>query len=519
VHLLAGRLAHDRGHFEAARAEYQEARRCLESLRSNIHTEELKIAFAKNRLQVYEALVDLYLTEDANQESTANALECVEAAKSRSMIEMIFHSGQTLPMGDTGQSELVRRIRDLREDLNWYYHRIEQEQLRTEGSSQNHVHNLQRQVRSREDELLKTLRELPAHERENATLETSAGFSLDRLQACLPECAAIVEYFSVGDRLIAIVVTKKGIAIRPVSLMSRVASHLHLLRYQLSKFRIGSAYIERFQDSLRQTTEGHLESLYDELLAPLQPLLEVDHIVFVPHGSLHFLPFHALRRKSQYLCDAYTVSYAPSATIFALCQEKSPGQKTRSLVMGIPDQRTPHISFEVQAVAAKLPRSVLLIGERATSTFLREQGGDFGVLHIATHGVYRQDNPMFSGIRLGDGYLNLYDLYQMRLAARLVTLSGCATGMNVVAAGDELIGLQRGLFCAGATTLLLSLWDVHDQSTAELMKSFYERYLASHDMPEALRHAMLEIRERLPHPYYWAPFVLVGKLTETKALT
>jgi len=71
---------------------------------------------------------------------------------------------------------------------------------------------------------------------------------------------------------------------------------------------------------------------------------------------------------------------------------------------------------------------------------------------------------MFSGIRLGDGYLNLYDLYQMRFDARLVTLSGCATGMNFVAAGDELLGLQRGLFCAGATTLLLSLWDVHDQS-------------------------------------------------------
>src|SRR5262249_60086852 len=88
-----------------------------------------------------------------------------------------------------------------------------------------------------------------------------------------------------------------------------------------------------------------------------------------------------------------------------------------------------------------------------------------------------QDNPMFSGIRLGDGYLNLYDLYQMRLNARLVTLSGCATGMNFVAAGDELLGLQRGLFSAGATTLLLSLWDVHDESTARLMRHFYKRHI------------------------------------------
>jgi len=160
----------------------------------------------------------------------------------------------------------------------------------------------------------------------------------------------------------------------------------------------------------------------------------------------------------------------------------------------------------------------LLLDAEASSAALRERGGEAGVLHIATHGVYRQDNPMFSGIRLGDGYLNLYDLYQMRLPARLVTLSGCATGMNVVAAGDELLGLQRGLFCAGATTLLLSLWDVHDKSTAELMSHFYKQYVRSKNAAVALRHSMLELRSRYPHPYYWAPFVLFGKLTENKSI-
>ena len=125
---------------------------------------------------------------------------------------------------------------------------------------------------------------------------------------------------------------------------------------------------------------------------------------------------------------------------------------------------------------------------------------------------------MFSGIRLGDGYLNLYDLYQMKLNARLVTLSGCATGMNFVAAGDELLGLQRGLFCAGATTLLLSLWDVHDESTAQLMSYFYQHYIQKAKMADALRHAMRELRQSKPHPFYWAPFVLVGKLTDSIGL-
>jgi CHAT domain-containing protein len=121
---------------------------------------------------------------------------------------------------------------------------------------------------------------------------------------------------------------------------------------------------------------------------------------------------------------------------------------------------------------------------------------------------------MFSGIRLGDGYLNLYDLYQMRLGANLVTLSGCATGMNLVAAGDELLGLQRGLFCAGASSLLLSLWDVHDRSTAVLMQEFYKNYIQSEDMARSLQVAMQNLRSENPHPYFWAPFVLVGKVNE-----
>jgi len=126
---------------------------------------------------------------------------------------------------------------------------------------------------------------------------------------------------------------------------------------------------------------------------------------------------------------------------------------------------------------------------------------------------------MFSSIRMGDGYLNLYDLYEMRLPSKLVTLSGCATGMNFVSAGDELLGLQRGLFCAGASSLLLSLWDVHDQSTAKLMEAFYRNYIASQDLAGALQSAMKQLREENPHPYFWAPFVLSGKVAENNSVS
>jgi CHAT domain-containing protein len=518
AHFLRGQLAQGRGDRSAALAAYGEARKALETLRSRLHSEELKISFVKNRLQVYEALVDLHLSGESGDDAAAEAFACIEAAKSRSMTEMIFQSGQSLPMGDAGQSELVRRIRDLREELNWYYHRIELEQLRPEESSSKRLQQLHEKAVSHENELLRTLRELPANEREYATLEAPADFSLARLQSTLPSGTALVEYYSTGDRLIAVVVTRDTIKITAVSVLSRVVHFLHLLRFQLSKFRMGAAYAHRFEQPLLSATQGHLEALYAELIAPIREELHAKHLIFVPHGALHFLPFHALRTGNEYLCDAHTISYAPSATVFALCQEKSGSDIPNSLVMGIPDERAPHILNEVQSVATLLPHPELFLGSRATSQILRERGSASNLLHIATHGTYRQDNPMFSGIRLGDGYLNLYDLYQIRLPAKLVTLSGCATGMNFVSAGDELLGLQRGLFCAGATSLLLSLWDVHDESTSALMQAFYRKYIETAHMAGALQFAMKQLREQNPHPYFWAPFVLVGKLAENKAV-
>jgi len=432
---------------------------------------------------------------------------------------MIFQSGQSLPLGESGQSDLVRRIRDLREELNWYYHRIELEQLRPEEKSGERLDTLQKKAQSHEKELLRTLRELPARERENTTLEAPSGLSVEQLQSALPPDATLIEYFSSGDRILASVLNHDEIKILPVTVLPRVTHILQLLRFQLSKFRMGDDYVRKFEDPLLRATQSHLESLYDELIAPLRQFYRGNRLIFVPHGPLHFLPFHALKTGDDYLCDSFTISYAPSASVFFACQEKPASANSRSLVFGIADERAPQILQEAQSVAALLPHSSLRTGNEATSSVLREQGPQTGLLHIATHGVYRQDNPMFSGIRLGDGYLNLFDLYQMRLNANLVTLSGCATGMNFVAAGDELLGLQRGLFYAGASTLLLSLWDVHDQSTAQLMQFFYREYLRTGEMAGALQSAMQALRQQNPHPYFWAPFVLVGKLTDSKGFS
>ncbi len=510
AHFLMGQIQQASGHFAGAYDSCQKARESLETLRSSLHGEELKIAFMKNRLEVYESLVELCLMRAERPDGTAESFGYIEMAKSRSLAELLMRSGPAIRPADAGQSDLVRRIREMREELNWYYRRIEIEQLRAEEPSSERIEKLQKEALAHENELLHVLRELP--QSESAT-HGPAIRSLDAIRASLPQHSALIEYFSLKDQFIAAVVTQDDLKIVPLTPVSRVINLLRMLHFQISKFRLGADYARTFEKSMLGVVQSHLRQLYEEILAPVRAHLSARHLVIVPHGVLHYLPFHALLDGTGYLIDSFTISYAPSASIFAHCQEKPAHSTGRSLVLGIPDARAPLILEEVRAVAKILPDAQLFVGAQANEQLLRDEGLQSRLIHIATHGKFRQDNPMFSGIRLGDAYLNLYDLYQLKLNAELVTLSGCATGMNVVTPGDELLGLIRGLLYAGAHSLLLTLWDVHDQSTSDFMTRFYRRFQEGQGKAAALRSAMIELRETYPHPYHWAPFALIGKVS------
>jgi len=258
-----------------------------------------------------------------------------------------------------------------------------------------------------------------------------------------------------------------------------------------------------------KSTHVHLRNLHAELLAPLN-LPSGSDIVIVPHELLHRVPFHALHDGDEYVIDSHQVSYAPSATIYKLCGGRQVDTRGDSLILGIPDARAPFILQEVETVARLVSNPRLHVGAAATAAALREEGSTSELIHIATHGHFREDSPLFSRIRLGDGYLTLYDLYTLRLPADLVTVSGCETGLNVADRGDELGGLVRGLLSAGARSLLLALWNVHDQSAASFMAAFYRNRRKGGTKAASLRNAMVELRAEYPHPYHWAPFVLIG---------
>jgi tetratricopeptide (TPR) repeat protein len=510
--LLLGQIEQAQGNFRAAYESYQKARTALESLRSSLGRDELKISFMKNRTELYERLVELCLGGHLKGASNEEAFDYIERAKSRSLTELIFQRHHALPEARPGQSELVHKIRDLREELNWYQHRIELEQLRSGGISEKRVAQLHTEAQAREKELLRVLGELPESEAGAAALSLQGQIPLEKIRSVLRDDESIVEYFFLGESILAAILTKHSLEILPITTVSRVSESLRLLRFQLGKFQSRPGSVDSSSgSSLYRATVAHLGELYNELIAPIRKQLNARHLVFVPHGILHYLPFHALHDGERFLIDSYTVSYAPSAAVYALCHRQNRKQGNGSLILGVPDAQAPLIQQEVEAVHRALPGSELFLGETANHDLLFRMAPERRLIHIATHGNFRPDNPMFSGIRLSDGYLYLYEFYHMQLSAELVALSGCATGLNVVAAGDELLGLIRGALYAGARSLMLSLWDVNDRSTAEFMNLFYRRLGQSKNNATALAEAAKELREHYPHPYYWAPFVLVGK--------
>ena len=512
AHLQSGRVYEASGDLQQSRDAYHAACRQLETLRSSLQGEELRISFMKDRLEVYERLVRLCLQRGLTGPPAEEAVGYIEQAKSRSLLDAIFGRAQPLPSRAAGDKRFEPLILRLRGELNWYYHRIELEQFRQEGVSVDRIANLWEQARAREDALLRVVRETRPTAAEAQLGLNPAPMTIAGIRAALDPGSVLVEYFQTGEQILAAVLTRETVEIVPLTKVQRIRNSVRMLQFQLAKFRLGPAYTGKLETQLRRAAERRLQELYQELIAPLRSTLKGRHVVFAPHGLLHYVPLHALHDGNEYVIDRFSVSYVPSASIYPYCRGKRAPRSGRSLILGVQDSKAPWISREVQEVASVVRDPHLLLGDKATEEALRNLGPTSRQIHIATHGYFRSDNPMFSSVRLANGHLSLYDLYNLRLPVDLLTLSGCATGLNVVAAGDELMGMARGLLYSGAHTLLLTLWDVHDSSTADFMRDFY--FHLNNGMTNkarALKTAMLELRRRYAHPFHWAPFVLVGK--------
>ena len=507
---VLGLIREAQGDPQGAYAAYERSRTGLEQLRSHLGAEHQRVAFLQDKLAVYESLVAIGLTSGPERDREAAAFACIEQAKSRSLADLIaFRTGSLAPRVDSGRGDDVPR---LRQQVNWHTRQIELEELKGEDRSGRRIDTLRRRARTLENRLIKSVQAVQAADQEFAAVQGGAAFTLDEIREVVTPGTVLLEYYEARGQIYACVISHEPLHIVAVASVVAVRRLLRLLQFQLSKCALGARYPGAAPDRFTGATEAHLAELYTMLVAPIRDRLQADHLVIVPHGLLHSVPFHALFDGAGFLVDAFTISYAPSASVYRLCCAKRPRANGEALIMGVPDARAPHIVDEVRAVSRAFPRARVFLGEEATAERLSTLGPTSPFIHLATHGLFRRDNPMFSSIRLGSGPLNVIDLYELGLSAELVTLSGCSTGLSTVVAGDELVGLVRGLLYAGAQAVLVTLWDAFDMSTADFMESFYQHLRSSPNKARAARLAMQDLRAKYPHPFYWAPFILVGQV-------
>lgn len=292
-------------------------------------------------------------------------------------------------------------------------------------------------------------------------------------------------------------------------------------------------------------------SAYDLLLAPAEARLRgITHLIIVPDGPLWRLPFQALKTpRGAFLIEEKAVSYAPSVAALVTLEERRRSRKIQTpslLALGDPQltalstastgtspkrneglARLPEAGREVAALRTLYgaSRSTVLTDSAATEAALRARAPQATVLHLATHGVLDNKSPMYSHLLLApgtsgsandDGKLEAWELMEMGLTADVAVLSACQTAGGGPGFGEGLMGLSWSLFASGASTAVVSQWEVDSASTTALMLVFHRQLLASKlndgASARALQQASLSLLKQpaYRHPFYWAGFVSIG---------
>lgn len=505
------------GRADRAIDEWTAAAECVESIRGTLQAERMRSMLVGGRMDVFESAAVALLDRGAPGDVDA-AFTYVERSKGRALLDRItaeveFRSGGS-ECTDAKQDQLITEFASVRADLNALYSRMADES-RTSAAQDSH----------RRDEIREKQRRLAEIETRLSNVLGVAGLfappdSVALIRANIPKGTALIEYVQARSEVFAFVLTRDAThVIRRLATPAEIAAIAKRVRFQLERaMRPGATEGER---GLRLIDEARRElaALGDTLFRSAREHVgDAAKLLFIPHGVLHSMPLHAMVIDGKYLVDSYEIGYAPSAGVWSqLATRRRDHADTRrqsggGLIVGVADEHAPRIHEEVNAVAAVTGIANKLCGESATVAAVSSALRDAEIAHIACHGAFAPGDPFASGLRLHDRWMNLHDVFDLRLRARLITLSGCQTGLSAVDVGDELVGLLRGFLAAGANALLVSLWAVNDESTTRLMTTFYQH--AAYNQPgavaQALRAAQREVMKQNPHPYFWAPFVLLG---------
>ena len=508
-----GKLAAGLEDFRQAEKHFRQAIKLIEMMRAPLAAEEFRMAFLSDKLAPYENLAKIYLTE----KKFGKAFSTVEKARARVLAESL---GDSIQMTESGQnrvsSKLSKKLQALREELNWFYSRINR-------ADEIEIKNLQAEAKKREKQIADVMRQIESTRANDEPVSRNrAGFSgqtsadnaaeVKRLQNRLGNQKALIEFINFDGNLSAFVLTDKKIHFAAnLAKEAEIVALLENLQFQFDALRYGAKNLSGHLDELKKRADFYLRKLYEKLLAPVERFLGKRNLVIVPVGALHYVPFHALTNGENYIIETRQVVYSPSATVWQVLASKPVQKLKTALLMGFADERIPLVNTEIEILHKIFRGSKSFTGEKASFAVFTKNAPHFDVLHFACHGNFRPENPLFSSLQLADGWVTVRDICSQNLKAEIVTLSACETGLNKIFAGDEILGLARGFLSAGASSLVLSLWTVNDEAATVLMKNFYSELKTGKTAAEALQIAQCSFIERGLHPYFWSPFALIGR--------
>jgi len=483
----------------------------LEAQRAEMPHERMRASFVSDKLGAFDDLIALLLKEgECGPDRIRQAFELTERARARALLDRLAGAWalDAAPAADA-QSPAQRRALQVKLAAA-YSAMFAGDALDAEAITRHEAEVV---------ELEQALSRLQLHAQPGG-LGIGAPWSLEAIRSTLSPRTTLISYYILGERIVAFVVSPE--AMSPVQVVSagRVSAvHAALERLDMQWERIANdpALAMRHAATFERAARGPLATLYKEVVGPIEgacPAARRTRWVIVPHGPLYQVPFQALYDGEQYLIERCEMTYAPSATVMALCAaRRSPAEKQRAVVVGVPDARIPAAGEEARSVAAlwSAAEVTLLTGANATVEAFVREAQRAHTLHVTCHGLFRAGNPLLSSLKLHDGWFMSADAASLDLQGATVALSACESGRSAALRGDEILGMARGFLSAGAATLVVSLWLAHDRATAELMTDWHAHMRRGEPPAAALRLAQLAVKARYAHPFYWAPFILIGR--------
>lgn len=488
------------GKSNQALPHYMAALQKMDELQTSARLEEFRIDLADQSASLYQRVILL----QAHLHHMEEAFNLSERARARAFLDQLGNHRINLanhvpPDFAAGEETLRRENISLQSQIG--------QELAKPGPdiNQERISSLRLQlsvVRKRYEDMLDGLR---ISSPEYASLLSTSPLRLPEAQRQLSPDMTVLSYFTTPNMTLAFVLTRNS---------------FHVSKLSVTEGTLSASVATLLDFSSDTDALPNLKPLYQLLIAPIKSQLKTSTLAIVPHGVLNDLPFVALTPDGKrYLGDDYAVVSLPSVSVLPYVGARIKPVGGEILVLANDQgEGLAHLSHaydEARAVAS-LFNTQPLLGDAATASELRTTAGNYDILHLIAHMDHNGQDPRFSSIMTGsgkvnDGPLELHQVLDLNLRkTSLVVLSGCQGQMGTRSRGDDVIAMSRAFMYAGSPSVIASLWSADDEATEQLMVAFYTYLKEGLSKAEALRHAQMDVRQKYPHPYYWAGFVLTG---------